>query len=439
MAGAVVRFRYRAYPTGPQRQALARLFGCCRVVHNDLVGAREQARAEGRLYPNLGELSKALITQAKRTPGRGWLGEVSAAALQQALADADRAYRNFFASVAGGRRGRRVGHPRFATRHGRQSARFAANARFSVSAVHDRRAVVRLPRVGNVPFVLSRPLPSEPSSVTVVREADGRFYVSFVVRTEDPQAEPTGRVCGVDVGLSSFATIVSATTGTGDGERVERVPSPLLLRRRARALARSQRTLSRRQKGSANRAKARRRVAVRHRKVRDARLDHAHKLADRIVDAHDVVCVEDLAVGAMARTTMARSVADQGLGQFLRLVDEKAARRGKTVVRVGRWFPSTQLCSACGARTGPAGREHLHVRRWTCAACGVSHDRDVNAARNLLAEGLRLLAEGGLPVVADGRSETENACGAEVRPPATPGALGVEPGRDENGGASCAA
>lgn len=152
-----------------------------------------------------------------------------------------------------------------------------------------------------------------------------------------------------------------------------------------------------------------------------------------------MICTEHLSLAGMAKTRLAASVADQGLGQFLRLVEEKASRRGRVVVKVGRYFPSTQLCSACGVKTGPAGREHLGVRRWECTACGTAHDRDVNAAHNLLAEGMRLLAELGQAMVAAGRAETENACGAEARPRASSGAHGVEAGRDRKGSVECAA
>lgn len=269
--------------------------------------------------------------------------------------------------------------------------------------------------------------------MTVLRETDGRTYVSFVVRVTDLPAPATGRVCGVDPGLSSYATTVSRDTATG-AETTNTIVTPLFLRRRARALARSQRALARKQKGSSNRVKAKNRVAVLHRKVRETRLDHAHQHAARLVADHDIIAVEDLAVAGMARTSLAKSVHDQAMAQYLRLITEKAARHGTTVVKVGRWFASTQLCSHCHQLTGPKGTPGLRVRHWTCTTCGTDHDRDINAARNILTEGLRLLAasttdapEQPFPV-ADGRSETLNACGAEVRPPETV-APGGEPGR----------
>ncbi len=426
-----LRYRYRAYPTRGQEKSLARLLGCCRVVFNDAVAAREAAHANGHAYPTRAELSAALAA-AKHTTERHYLTEVSAVPLQQVLADVESAYRNFFASLKGERR-RAARHPKFRSRSDRrQAARFTKNARFSVET-RGRDGVCTLPKIGPVRFVCSRELPSTPSSVTVIREADGRYYLSFVVQVAEQAAEPNGSAVGIDVGLSAYVTMLSQC---GDSEQVAKVASPLYLRRRERALKRSQRSLCRKQKGSKNREKQRRRVAVSHRKVREARLDHAHKVAASIVDAHDVICVEDVNVAAMAKSRLAKSIADQGIGQFLRLLEEKAERRGRHLVRVGRFFPSTQLCSSCTAPVGPKGQQELGVRHWTCRNCGVSHDRDVNAARNILTEGLRLLAMREQQV-ADGQSETINARGADVRQGCSP-AVGREAGRNA-GDLSCVA
>jgi len=181
------------------------------------------------------------------------------------------------------------------------------------------------------------------------------------------------------------------------------------LRKKERKLARMQRALSRTRKGSANRAKARRRVAVMHRKVREARLDHAHKTALRLVRDNQAVYAEDLAVSALMRTRLAKSVADAGWSQLTRCIQEKAAQYGRTFAKVGRFEPTSQVCSACGVKDGP---KPLGVRQWTCPACGTVHDRDVNAARNILALG---------------RRERLNTCGAGVRPPLTV-AAGAEAG-----------
>ncbi len=425
---SVVRYRYRAYPTLPQRQHLARTFGCARVVFNDALAAREHARATGAPYPSTGQLSKDLITAAKNTGERSWLAEVSVVVLQQALAEADTAYRNFFDSLAGRRQGAKMGHPKFRSRRdNRQAVRFTNNARYKVHSIDRDTAVLTLPKTGDVRLAWSRDLPSDPTSVTIIKEADGRYYASFVVTVDDPPAAPADAVCGIDLGQKTFAVI---TTRTPDGaEHTTEIVNPRFLRRKARALARSQRNLSRKKKGSANRAKAVTKVAVHHRKVREARLDHAHHTARRIIDTHQVIAVENLAVSAMAKAGATgargrgnrRSVHDTGLGQFLTILKSKADRAGRTLITVGRWYSSTRTCFNCQAKTGPKGQTELSIRNWTCRECGVQHNRDVNAARNILAEGLRLkhLAE----QVAEGHSETQNGCGGKVRPGLVPAPL----------------
>ena len=394
VGGVLKRYRYRAYPTEAQANALARVFGCVRVVFNDVVAAREAARQGGEPFPTAGELSKQLLTEAKRTPERAWLAEVSAVPLQQSVRDADRAYRNFFDSIAGKRKGRKVGAPRFKSKHGKQSARFTANARFTVDETADGVGHVRLQKVGRVRFASSRPLPTIPSSVTVIREADGRYYLSFVVEVPAPVPLPnTERSAGVDMGLIDLAAIVYS-----DGMR-EKITNPRWLRTRERALARAQRSLSRKQKGSNNRAKARREVAALHRKVRETRADHHHKLARRLVRENQTVALEGLSVAGLGRTRLAKSVHDAGWGTLIRLIKEKAATHGRDARVISRWTPTTQPCSVCGA---PGGKKPLHIRQWACTECGTILDRDYNAAVNVM--------------VAAGLAETLNACGPDVRP-----------------------
>ncbi|MFD1815300.1 RNA-guided endonuclease InsQ/TnpB family protein [Rhodococcus gannanensis] len=380
-----LRYQYRVYQTPGQQDALARAFGCARVVFNDAIAAREQARRDDLPYPQDAELSKAL-TAAKRTPERAWLSEVSSVVLQQALADANTAYRNFFASITGKRKGPKLGPPRFRSRRdNRQSIRFTTNAHFRITDG----GTLRLPKIGDVTVRWSRDLPSEPSSVTIVKDASGRYFASFVVQVADEPLPQIESEVGIDLGLATFAVL-------SDGKIVD---SPKFLRRAERALRKAQRNLSRKEKGSNNRAKARLRVAKAHAKVRDARLDFAHKQSTTIIRENQAVYVEDLCVKGLARTRLAKSVHDAGWGLFTRLLEEKATRYGRTFVKVDRWFPSTQMCSACGEL---GGKKPLRVREWTCT-CGAVHDRDLNAARNILAAG---------------RAERRNACGETVSLPA---------------------
>ncbi len=387
-----VRYRYRVYPDAAQRQALARAFGCARVVFNDAVRLRDQAHERGEKLSD-SEAQRRVITLAKRTPEREWLGEVASVVLVQACQDARRAYRNWFDSMAGKRKGRKAGHPQFKRKHGQQSVRLTRNG----FALHGGRLYVA--KVGDVTVKWSRPLPSVPSSVTVIREPDGRYYASFVVERDTEPLPPCDQETGIDVGLAHLAV-------TSDGLKIA---APRFLRKAERRLKKAQRALSRKSKGSANRARARHRVAVQHRKVRDARLDHAHKTALSLVRDSQAVYAEDIAVSGLARTRLAKSVHDAGWSQLLRLIQEKCERHGRYFAKVGRFEPTSQVCSACGARDGP---KPLAVRKWTCRECGTVLDRDVNAARNILALGQR---------------ERLNASGGSVRPP-SPVAAAVERG-----------
>jgi putative transposase len=384
-----VRYRYRIYPSPGQQQALARAFGCARVVYNDCLRVRDQAYAAGEKISDT-DVQRRVITLAKLTPERAWLGQVASVALVQACQDARRAYKNWFDSLKGRRKGPKIRHPKPRRKHGRQSIRLTRNG----YALHGERLYVA--KVGDLKVEWSRVLPSAPSSVTVIREPDSRYYASFVVQREPTPLPACDREAGIDLGLNSLVV-------TSDGETVA---NPRFYRAAQRRL---QRVLSRRQKGSANRARARHRVAVVHRKVRDARLDHAHKTALRLVRDNQAVYAEDLAVSGLMRTRLAKSVAHAGWSQLIRCIQEKAARYGRTFAKVGRFEPTSQVCSACGVKDGP---KPLGVRRWTCAACGAVHDRDVNAARNILALG---------------RRERLNACGTGVRPPLTV-AAGAEAG-----------
>jgi len=360
------------------------VFGCARVVYNDSLSLREQCHAAGEKISD-SEVQRRVLTLAKLAPERAWLAEVPSVALVQACNDARRAYRNWFDSLTGRRKGRKIGHPVFRRKHGRQSIRLTRNE-FSLRGQR-----LYVAKVGEIRLRWSRPLPSVPSSVTVIREPDGRYYASFVVERAATPLPVSDREVGVDLGLNRLAV-------TSDGEIIA---NPRFLRAKQRKLVRAQRALARKTKGSANRDKARRRVAVVHRKIRETRLDHAHKIALALVRDNQAVYAEDLAVSGLGRTRLAKSVHDAGWAKLLRLLGEKAQRYGRTFHRISRYTPTTQTCSTCGANDGP---KPLQVRTWQCGACGAVHDRDVNAAINLLAAG---------------RAERLNACGGTVRPGAT--------------------
>jgi putative transposase len=365
------------------------------MVFNDGLRLRQEAHAAGLPYVTDADLS-ARLTAAKATPERAWLGEVSAVVLQQALADLNAAYRNFFASLKGERKGPKMGPPKFRSRKDhRQAVRFTANARFKVLP----NGKLRLPKIGDVPVRWSRPLPSGPSSVTVIKDPAGRYFASFVIKAEPgilPEAEPA---VGLDLGLTSFAVL-------SDGRNIT---APRFLRRAENKLRRRQRDLSRKQKGSRNRDKARVKVARAHARVGDARREFHHQLSTALIRENQAVAVEDLAVSGLARTRLAKSVHDAGWSSFVAMLEYKARLYGRQFHRIGRFEPTSQTCSACGAKGGP---KPLHVRAWQCQECGAWLDRDVNAAVNVaMAAGLAV-----------------TACGAQVRPGAMPQAPRSEAG-----------
>jgi putative transposase len=382
-----LRYNFRIYPTPGQRTALARTFGCARVVYNDALRIRQDAHENGLPFPKSGDLSKALITQAKRTPEREWLSNAPVGVMQQALRDLDTAYRNFFDSVSGKRKGPKIGAPRFKSkRDNRQVARYTKSDAFRILP----NGKLRLPKVGEISVRWSREMPSDPTSVTVIKDAAGRYFASFVVQTDPSEVLPeTSGEVGIDLGLTHFAVL-------SDGRKIS---APKFFRRAEKKLRKAQQNLARKTKGSSNRKKAVVKVARAHARTADARRDHHHKLSTTLIRENQAVYVEDLCVKGLGRTRLAKSVHDAGWSQFVSYLEYKAVRYGRTFARVDRFFPSSQLCSACGFKDGP---KPLDVRTWTCQGCDTVHDRDINAARNIRTEGRK---------VAAGRVETKNDCG----------------------------
>ena len=395
-----MRYRYRVEPTAAQQQALARVFGCCRVVFNDALRVRAEAYQSGNNLSD-SEIQRRVVTHAKTTTERAWLSDVPSVALVQSVNDSRRAWRNFFESQTGNRKGRKIGRPKFKSRKNhRQSFRLTRNG-FSLRD----NGRLYVAKVGEVAVRWSRDLPSAPSSVTIIREPDGHFYASFVVDVPPSQMPWVPREAGVDLGITRLATVA-----TSDGQRKD-LANPKYLDRKMRRLVRLEREKSRREKGSKNRDKSRLKVAVAHNEVARARKDYHHKQALALVCDNQVIHVEDLNVAGMVKNRrLARAIGDAGWGQFLRILGEKADRYGRTVHAVSRWLSSSKTCSACGHRLDELP---LHIRSWRCTACQSVHDRDYNAAKNILAAG---------------RAERINARGAPISPPATWEAQGDEAG-----------
>jgi putative transposase len=370
-------FRYRLRPTS-QQQALFRLFaGARRWVFNWALARRKANYQATRTSLTVTELC-AELTLLKRQPATAWLQQCNAQSLQQAIRDLDRAFDAFFA--------RRSRFPRFRSKkRDRPSFRIPQSLRL----LGDRLIV---PKVGSVRLVLHRPLEGTLKSATFTQDASGAWYVSIVAHVALPEIPPRvptpERTVGVDLGLTDLAVL-------SDGRRV---PAPKHYRRAERRLGRLQRQLSRCQKGSKNRERVRQRLARQQLRVANQRRDHLHKLSCALVREHDVICIEDLAVSGLTKTKLSKSVSDAGWRMLRAQLAYKARWQGKRVVVIGRFYPSSRLCRACGAINSAL---RLGEREWTCD-CGAVHDRDRNAAETIRVEGLRLL-------LAEGTTDSQNA------------------------------
>ena len=362
-------YKFRFYPDAEQHELLTRTFGCVRFVYNAILRYRTDA------YCRDGEsvgytAANARLSEMKRDDSLPWLREVSSVPLQQCLRHQQRAFRNFFEG--------RARHPRFKSKHHRQSAEFTRSA-FSYQDGELRIAKCSTP----LDVCWSRPPSSAPTTVTVTMDAAGRYFVSLLCEFEPKRLPVSPRAVGIDMGLTHLAIL---STG-------EKITNARHTATYAEKLARAQRKLARCKKGSANRKKAKRRVARLHARMADRRLDRLHKLSRRLVDENQVVCVETLNVRGMVRNhSLAKSISDAAWGELVRQLRYKAAWAGRTLLEIDRFYPSSRRCHDCGH---VAKRMPLDVRAWTCGECGIAHDRDLNAAKNIRAAGLAVLASGG--------------------------------------------
>jgi putative transposase len=380
-------YKCRAYPDPDQQALLARTFGCVRVVWNRTLAARQTRWSTERKGTTYRETDTAL-TAMKRAPELAFLNEVSSVPLQQTLRHQHQAFRAFLAG--------RARYPRYKSRRGRQTAHYTRSAfRWGDGQLWLAKMRAPLSLIWSWPEV--DPATLALSSVTLSRDPDGRWYATLQVVLADPvRLPPTGRAVGIDLGLTDLLV-------TSHGERI---PNPRHLARKAANLARYQRRMARKRKGSANRAKAATKVARAHRKVRAARADFLHRTSTRLVREHDLIVLEDLNIRGMVRNRhLARAISDSGWGTFRAMLAYKAARAGRRLVVLDRWYPSSKMCSACGYLLVNLA---LGTRMWVCPGCGARHDRDLNAARNILAAG-RAVAACGADVSHPGSSRVQSA------------------------------
>ncbi len=363
-------YKYRFSPSDAQKRILAQTFGCCRYVYNWALRERTDAYYQHgeRLYY---EATAQRLVMLKKQEETIWLNEVSSVPLQQALRHLDRAFRNFFEG--------RADYPTFKKKRNQQSATYVSNA-FS----WDGQTLTLAKMDAPLSIVWHRPLPDgcKPSSVTITKDEADRYFVSILVVEDIKPLEVTPKMIGLDLGLKSMVI-------TSDGQTYG---NPKFFAKDEKKLAKAQRHHAKKKKGSKNRTKARLKVARIHKRIADRRRDYQQKLSTHIIRKNQVVCVESLQVKHMVKNhCLAKAISDVGWSEFVRQLEYKASWYGRTLVKIDKWYPSSKRCFDCGHILDSLS---LDVRIWTCPECGVVHDRDINAAKNILAAGLAVAACG---------------------------------------------
>ncbi len=363
-------YKYRIYPDNEKKVQIAKTFGCCRFVYNQTLAYRKEKYENNKESVTKTGCNNYCNRELKKE--YEWLEEVDKFALTNAIYNMDAAYQKFFKEHAG--------YPKFKSKHDNHKS-YTTNFTNGNIAVDFESGKIKLPKLGKMKAKLHREFDGQIKSATISQVTSGKYYVSVLVETEHKELQHTSCNTGLDLGIKDLCI-------TSDGKKHE---NPGIIRKHEKKLAKLQRQLSHKEKGSNNYYKQRRKIALCHEKITNTRKNNLHKISYQIISENQVIVSENLQIKNMVKNRhLAKSISDVSWHELTRQLEYKAAWNGRQYIKIDTFYASSQLCSACGYKN--MATKDLSVREWICPVCGAKHDRDINAAKNILAEGLRQIA-----------------------------------------------